>query len=135
MPQAKHNLLFVILDCLSSVSGRCVLLLCSHTMFIYTMCSQLSYFSCDSILQKKKMSTGFCSGAGKEINLSRHFNGPKLNTKVWAEQIQAPRKTIRRMKRRVFHMGPTDPHSFSSPHSLPEKDADDWCALVVVNID
>lgn len=39
MPWAEHNLLFVMLDCLSSVSGHCVLLSCSHTMFIYTVCS------------------------------------------------------------------------------------------------
>lgn len=67
MPPAKHNLLFVMLDCLSlsSGSGHCVPLLCSHTMFIYTMCSQLSYFSGDSSLENEHE---FCLGVIKEID-------------------------------------------------------------------
>lgn len=75
MPPAKHNLLFVMLDCLSlslsSVSGHCVPLLCSHTMFIYPMCSLLSYFSGDSSLENEHW---FCSGVVKEINSFQTFH-------------------------------------------------------------
>lgn len=43
-------------------------------------------------LEKKKMNTDFCSGAGKEIHFSRYFKEPMLSAKVWAEGRWASKK-------------------------------------------
>lgn len=63
MPRAKHNLLFVMLDCLSRLCQAVVFR--SHVPIpcLFILCAvRFLYFSCDSILENEYW---FCLGACK----------------------------------------------------------------------
>lgn len=61
------------------------------------------------------MNTGFRSGAGNEISFSRDFNGPKLNTKVWAEGRWGSKKDDQKSEKNLLPCL-TGPHSFFLAH-------------------
>lgn len=75
MPQAKHNLLFVMLDCLSCLCQAAVF--CSHVPIPCLFIQCAVSFRISLVIPSWKMNTGFFSGAMTKIYFSRHSNGLK----------------------------------------------------------